>query len=477
MTPNLLHSLFSYRPRDGHTPEENFLTEAFAHTLRANPEVGRAWLASMTGDPLSALGGDFHVETQASFFAPDGKSWSIPDMVVRCDLAGGGELTVLSEHKWRSPADLGQIGRYLEIAAAKAKGHVVFIGSTVMQVADIKRVHAERVKAIRWQDVDAFLEKTSAESVREFADFLALQGLGATTPLSWPKLAAYVTSRSVEADCLRLVQSLGHRVDAGLQAGEWSFLPERFQTANTYQKVRWGRVGVELHDGHWPGLFLGLLLDGQDHGLMLVSPSESIDLMLSLDADPKLAVDPAITQRADALRATGTDVMHGAALKNKWRKSWCGSRWPRPSAPSRPTRSRSRRSTPGCGGGARTSSPTGMCGFTVRDRRCSATDRELALPGCHRREGRRCREEGRASGGSSWATVVGPGHACNLARLDFWGLCPEVRLGQEAGDRVEDAGAHLVLERGTQIVRDDGPRRRPLPRGDRRGRAPRRSRS
>src|SRR5277367_2586246 len=135
MTSNLFHALFSYRPREGHTPEENFLTEAFAHTLRANPDVCRGWLASVTGEPLTALRGDPRVETQASFFAPDGKSWSIPDMVVRCDLAGGGELTVFSEHKWRSPADLDQLRRYREIAGSKAKGRVVFIAPTPMQVA------------------------------------------------------------------------------------------------------------------------------------------------------------------------------------------------------------------------------------------------------------------------------------------------------------------------------------------------------
>jgi hypothetical protein len=28
--PNLFESLFVFRPRDGHTPRENFLTEAFA---------------------------------------------------------------------------------------------------------------------------------------------------------------------------------------------------------------------------------------------------------------------------------------------------------------------------------------------------------------------------------------------------------------------------------------------------------------
>jgi hypothetical protein len=197
---------------------------------------------------------------------------------------------------------------------------VVFIAPTVMQVAEVRHAHADRVNAIRWQDVCAFLQGSGADGVRELVEFLALQGLGATTPLTWPKLAAYVTSRSVEKDCLRLVQLLEQRVAAGLAAGDWSFLPKRFQAAHAYEKLRWGRVGVELHDGHWPCLFLGFLLDGTDHALTLVSPSTSIDLMLSLDADPKLVIDPVCAQRADTLRATAVDVLHGAALKNKWRK-------------------------------------------------------------------------------------------------------------------------------------------------------------
>jgi hypothetical protein len=143
--------------------------------------------------------------------------------------------------------------------------------------------------------------------------FLALQGLGPKEPLSWPKLAAYVTSRSVERDCLRIATQL--------KECDWTFLPKRFQTSSALEKLRWGRVGIELNKSWTPGLFMGFLLDGEDHQLALVSPRTSIDLMLTLDADPKRTIDPTVLGlRAGALRAPGVEILHGAQLKNRWRK-------------------------------------------------------------------------------------------------------------------------------------------------------------
>jgi hypothetical protein len=312
MTHNIFHSLFPYRPREDRSSKENFLTEAFAHTLRANPDVCRAWLATLTGEPLDALRGPLEVDTQVTLNAPDGKSWSILDMVIRCDLADGGELTILSEHKWDSKADCGQLDRYLLIAGTKAKARVVFIAPTVMQTAEVKQ-HTGAVTALLWQDVHDFLHKAGAEGVREFVSFLALQGLGPQEPLSWPKLAAYVASRSVEKDCLRLATQLKDR--------DWTFLPARFQTSSAIEKLRWGRIGVELNTKWNPGLFLGFLLDGEDHQLTLVSPRTSIDLMLAFDADPKMTLDTQVlAEHAEALRAPGVEILHGPQLKNKWRK-------------------------------------------------------------------------------------------------------------------------------------------------------------
>ena len=315
MTPNIYHSLLTHLPRHDRSSKENFLTEAFAHSLRTNPEVCRAWLSFVTGEPLDALRGPPDVETQGSFFAPDGKSWSIVDMVIRCGLANGGEMTVLSEHKWDSPADCGQLDRYLAIARTKPKGSVIFIAPTVTQIADVQH-HTDAVKAIRWHDAYNFLNlhKTEADGIREFVEFLALQGFGPQEPLSWPKLAAYMASRSVEKDCLRLVAQLPGR--------DWSFLPKRFHGPSAYEKMKWGRIGIELNE-HWnPCLFLGFLLDGHDHRLELVSPT-SIDLMLSLDmSDTSKVIEPTVlTPLAESLRAPGVSVLHGSQLKKgPWRK-------------------------------------------------------------------------------------------------------------------------------------------------------------
>ena len=315
MTTNIYHSLLTYRPREDRSSKENFLTEAFAHTLRTNPAICRAWLSSVTGEPLDALRGPLDVETQGSFFAPDGKTWSIVDMVIRCGLASGGEVTVLSEHKWDSPADCGQLDRYLAIARTKSKGSVIFIAPTVTQIADVQH-HTKEVKAIRWHEIYTFLDlhKSEADGIREFVDFLALQGFGPQEPLSWPKLAAYMASRSVEKDCLRLAAQLGDL--------DWKFLPARFHDRSAYEKMKWGRIGIELNK-HWdPCLFLGFLLDGHDHRLKLVSPS-SIDLMLSLDmSDTNKVIDPTVlAPLAESLRAPGVSVLHGSELKKSpWRK-------------------------------------------------------------------------------------------------------------------------------------------------------------
>jgi hypothetical protein len=313
MNTNIFHALLTYRPREGRSSKENFLTEAFAHTLRTNPETCRAWLPNITGKPLSELRGDVEVETQVCLNAPAGNKWSIVDMVVRCGLADGGELTILFEHKWDSPARRDQIDDYVAIAQAMPNALVVFIAPTVMQIADI-REHTSEVKTVQWQEVHEFLHRSGADGVREFVEFLALQGLGPREPLSWPKLAAYVTSRAVEGDCLRIAAALRER--------DWTFLPKRFQTSTAFDKPRWGRVGIELNKDWNPALFLGFLMNGDDHQLPLLAPQTSIDLMLALDhSDTKLVIDPKIVApRAEALRAPGVDVLYGTQLKSKWRK-------------------------------------------------------------------------------------------------------------------------------------------------------------
>lgn len=55
MTPpdaNLFSSLFEFHPREGHTPKENFLTEAFAYILRTDEDVLNVWLSKLLGKSI-----------------------------------------------------------------------------------------------------------------------------------------------------------------------------------------------------------------------------------------------------------------------------------------------------------------------------------------------------------------------------------------------------------------------------------------
>ena len=78
--------------------------------------------------------------------------------------------------------------------------------------------------------------------------------------------------------------SAGRQADALTFFAELAAAPYRYDFYQTLrrleclfdEKPRWGRIGVELHDGHWPGLFFGFLLDGADHALTLIAPDTSI---------------------------------------------------------------------------------------------------------------------------------------------------------------------------------------------------------
>ena len=196
VSDNIFEALVTYCPREGRTPKENFLTEAFAYTLRTNPDVCRAWLGELTGKPVATLRGALEITTQVSAVDPRGNRRSILDMVIRCGITNGKEVKILFEHKWESAADCEQLDRYVRVAAAYRYDAVVFIAPKPMQLAEVRhhiiRNQIRMLKALHWHDVQRFLMRTSDSArVREFADFLLLQnfceGFHPPSPVDCPK--------------------------------------------------------------------------------------------------------------------------------------------------------------------------------------------------------------------------------------------------------------------------------------------------
>lgn len=312
MTQNVFNSLFTYRPREDLSSKENYLTELFAHVLRESPEACRAWIARVLRRSPSDIGAAMTVTTQVTLPTPEGVKRSIVDMVIECAVSGSGSAAILCEHKWDSPTNPEQLTRYLAVAGATPGRSVVFIAPTVMQVAEARA--SGIAAAFQWEDVFSTLSAaTSPPVVRDFLDFLALQGLGPKEPLSWPRLAAHAEARGVDATLQRYAEKLA--------AKDWSFLPERLRARSGVEK-RWGRLGVALQGKDWsPTVFVGFLIDGADHQLTLLAPRQSVDLMLSLDGHRNQVIEPgSLARKAEALKALAPSVLHGTGLQNRWRK-------------------------------------------------------------------------------------------------------------------------------------------------------------
>jgi hypothetical protein len=124
---NLFSALFEFRPRDGHTPKENFLTEAFAYFLRTDDRVQTRWLSKLLDREVD--GATCEVRTRQTEQDVDADTSVYPDLLLEGQFSDGKEFAVYCEHKWDSPCDDSQLRRYQKIADAKGV-RLAFVGAT-----------------------------------------------------------------------------------------------------------------------------------------------------------------------------------------------------------------------------------------------------------------------------------------------------------------------------------------------------------
>jgi hypothetical protein len=320
MGANLFQSLFSYRPGGVLTPEENFLTEGFAYTLKSEAEIGQAWARHVLERSGRTCKFDTcRVETQESFRRGDGGGAVFPDMVMRCSDGDRETYVILSEHKWRSPTNREQLRTYRNLLADCAeRSCLAFIGATVLQRAEAL---PECDAAFLWEDVYQFLNPFADGNrmVREFTEFLQSQELGPQEPLSLGIVAAYTYAQPVPGQCLKIIQRLAD------EEWPWDFLPGMVRAQRQPQGLRWGRVVLEFGSGDWhPGVAAGFLLDGSDHRLDLCDKERGFDLMFLIEARPPGTniKGPAIQSKAGSLRKRFSDVTvtDQNEAKSRWRK-------------------------------------------------------------------------------------------------------------------------------------------------------------
>lgn len=303
--PNLFSSLFVFRPREGLTPRENFLTEALCYVLRTDPKARRAWLrcVSASAVPSEQLASSF--TTQQAAIEPDSAEHLIFDLVAHFRFQNGKETHVFLEHKWDSPADPDQLKRYRSLLAGRSGAtSLVFVGATEQQ-AEIAKSVGVCDRVLLWQDIHKALAHCSDRITRQFVSFLEEQGLGPEKPLSQRQLSSNAAARG---PLKALANKLASNPDF-----DWPWIPNWLKKFDPRDK--YGRVAIEFHPANqWdPCVTLGFLHDGRDHKVRLTDRNLGPDLLLRIEASPRRFPDckrvvSAITSRIPLLKQEATAV-------------------------------------------------------------------------------------------------------------------------------------------------------------------------
>lgn len=282
-TRNIFNALFEFRPRGKFTPEENFLTEAFAYVLESCEDVQKEWLSRVIGNKVRKVS-----ELRTRFTErDDDDNFVIPDMKISGELDDGHKFVLFSEHKWRSPCNPGQIKRYikkLESDTAEFK-KVIFIGTSYSQVNVAENCHPSmKGGAFLWADVFSLLGKSEHKEtvLLEFLEFMKAQDLSPGEPITTEMMTGYLQSRKFESNLQQLASALSREFN-------WSFVPERYRNGNEYPEIidAMGRVSLQFGTSHWkPALGVGFLYNTTDLRVAFVDPKRGIDLFLRIETDP-----------------------------------------------------------------------------------------------------------------------------------------------------------------------------------------------
>jgi len=280
METGLLESLRKYRPREGKDPLENFVTEAFAWILNNYSDFAEFFINEITAKPNMQLkemdGKNCEWLTQYNF---DGV---FPDMVCLSN-----SHAIVFEHKAWSHLHKDQLKNYRNYAAKN------FVESKVVLITASSYQHSQNPDlALCWSDVfeliSIWLDKNS-NAPFIFQDFLRLlksEGMGPPAPISHDSILYYYASVDIKKNIGNLIKRVENE--------EWSvniksdfelFVENKSRLA--YGEA-WGRMGLHLLNSWRPGIFVGILLDGNDHCTKPISATKGPDFCLIIDFDSDL---------------------------------------------------------------------------------------------------------------------------------------------------------------------------------------------
>jgi hypothetical protein len=281
---NLFNQLFTFRPKEGSSASENFLTESFVYFLEKDKDICEAFVARVLGREVKIEG--YELITRLVERLPG--RIRFPDLKLLLHASDGKTYAIISEHKWDSHIRPEQLLDYEQILGLIAADHRHLV--TIVARADQRRDAQSAPSALTtiqrthllWEDVYQVLEHLNKQDplLNEFLKFMESNSLNPGQAIKSETMRAFLASSDFKAQLTRYTTKLFHEYN-------WEIIPARYRKKIEIRD-KYGRIGIEFRTAGWnPTLTLGFLYDPRDHAVTLTSPSESIDLFFRIEADPR----------------------------------------------------------------------------------------------------------------------------------------------------------------------------------------------
>lgn len=320
---NLFLRLFSYRPRDGHNPRENFLTEALAYVLATDARVPGPLVEALTGGALKGAK-VVEVDTQVTP-TPEGKAFArrcILDLVIHGVEESGQPFELWIENKWGAPFDREQLSRYHEMATqpvareAGRSAHLAFVSQNPEDVRlaeqHMQSLQTESTRtALAWRSLHDIIDQHAEVGTVavQFAAFLDRNGLGEVRKITLEAAKAFARKREgkkvgqAEPEAVepfkRNLQAICSAVIASLEAARPTI------GLSPSPHVAWGRV-ASISPGH--NVSVGFLYNPVDHRTAFLDPDAPLDICIRVQAEARGVTKAVLERRREGFTALRNDL-------------------------------------------------------------------------------------------------------------------------------------------------------------------------
>lgn len=276
MKHDLLISLRKYRPREGHDPLENFITEAFCWILKSYDDFSIFFIDQL----FEKMNIEKKVIESHEWSTQENFDGFFPDMLCRFN----DNAALVFEHKAWSPLHNDQIKKYMNYAKRNyTESYMVVITATTKQ-------HNENAFNLCWSDIYKLIQKwlderenTDDFMFNNFLELLRNEGMSPPDLISNESILSYVNSIKSglkEKSFTSQIECLIGRIKNSDWASNLSKVSSRLDSCLEDGRTREGRFGIELLSNWEPGVFVGFLLDGSDRRFFPICSAEGLNFCI-----------------------------------------------------------------------------------------------------------------------------------------------------------------------------------------------------